>query len=158
MNQAGVVVLIEKQSNSLILTVRNKSMRNHPGEICFAGGRQHKEDDNLYVTALRELHEELGIESERVKLIRKMRSELTLTGYLIQPWLTSITDINPYTPNQHEVEEVLLVPLEEACRRSNYRPLEVVRYGKRLITVSFQSKYGMIWGATARIMRQLCVS
>jgi len=156
MNQAGVVVLIEQQSNAVILTTRNKTMRHHPGEICFPGGRRHDEDRDLYQTALRELHEELGIPAARVQLVKALRPELTLTGYLIQPWLATISTLEPYSPNHHEVEDVLLVPLSEVCKRQNYRSYEVIKYGKRLISLAYKSDVGLIWGATARIMKQLC--
>lgn len=156
MNEAGVVVLIEQQSNSVILTMRNKTMRYHPGEICFPGGRKHQEDKDLYHTALRELDEELGIEANRVKLIRKMRPELTLTGYQIQPWLASIAQLSPFVANTREVESVFLLPFADVCIRKNYRSYEVIRHGKRLISLAYKSEQGLIWGATARIMRQLC--
>lgn len=156
MNESAVMVLIEEQSNRLILTRRTDTLRHHPGEICFPGGMRHDEDANLYATALRELQEELGIRSERVKLIQQMRSEMTLTGYVIQPWLASVTLLNPYSAQAAEVAEVFTLPMEEVLKRRNYYPIEVLRNGKRLVTLQFKTSQCKVWGATARIMRQLC--
>ena len=93
---AGVVILYEQSTDSLILTKRSIHLRKHPGEICFPGGVWEEGDDNYYYTALRELHEELGIDSSRVTLIKELAEERTLLGSVIHPWLTRIESIEPF--------------------------------------------------------------
>jgi 8-oxo-dGTP pyrophosphatase MutT (NUDIX family) len=54
LKRASVQVLIT-QDRHILLTRRSKQLKNHPGEVCFPGGKQDPEDhQDDYVTALRE--------------------------------------------------------------------------------------------------------
>lgn len=153
---AAILVLHEKTTNSLILTKRSHQLRHHPGEICFPGGRWQADDNTLYDTALRELHEELGISADRVQLQKIMMTELTLTGYLIQPWFAVITTLDPYQIDQEEVVDVLRLPMSEVCNRDNYLTIWINIKHFTIKTCRYKDNEHFIWGATARIMRQLC--
>ena len=63
---------------SVVLTRRREDLRRHPGEISFPGGRQDPEDTNLSATALREAHEEIGLDpaasSSSARCNRRRRS------------------------------------------------------------------------------------
>ena len=50
----------------VVLTKRPDTMPTHAGHISFPGGRVHPDDAGPVETALREAHEEVGIEPERV--------------------------------------------------------------------------------------------
>ncbi|MEC8955694.1 MAG: CoA pyrophosphatase, partial [Pseudomonadota bacterium] len=65
--QASVMVLFLYANNtiSLLLTKRSEKLNDHAGEICFPGGRWAPEDKSLTCTALRETHEEIGVNKER---------------------------------------------------------------------------------------------
>ncbi|KTD20299.1 MutT/nudix family transporter protein [Legionella lansingensis] len=127
----------------------------HPGEVCFPGGRWQEKDEDLYATALRELQEELGIPSSRVQLQSAMRIEETATGFMIQPWLASIDSIDPYSPDPNEVAEVLQLPMKEVKNSNNYQEVIVNRYGLSFTSCQYIASAHFIWGATARIMKQL---
>lgn len=153
--EAAVIILHELSSDSIILTQRSSSLRNHPGELCFPGGRWEKGDQDFYATALRELQEELGVESSRVKFIQALDPEQTLTGYKIYPWLASIENLKPYTIDSQEVSELLFIPRSEVIKPSNYKKIIVRRFGLSIKTYQYKIKNYYVWGATARIMRQL---
>ena len=97
----------DQKSDSIILTQRSVHLRHHPGEICFPGGRWDFTDLDLWSTALRELNEELGIDSSRVELIKELQPVHTFIGTVIYPWLASIDSIQPYSMNESEVSAVL---------------------------------------------------
>ncbi|MDR3443013.1 MAG: CoA pyrophosphatase [Legionella sp.] len=153
--QAAVIVLYERASDSLILTKRSEHLRAHPGEISFSGGSWEEGDENLYATALRELNEEVGISVDRVTLIRELKTEQTLLGSIIHPWFASIESINPYHLNPDEVTRIIAVPMSLVQSARNYQDIFVERRGFRFKTCEFIFKDDWIWGATARIMRQL---
>ncbi|KTC75225.1 MutT/nudix family transporter protein [Legionella birminghamensis] len=155
-NIASVIVLFEKNSKSLVLTIRNPFMRSHPGEICFPGGRWQDGDQTLLDTGLRELKEELGIGANRVQLISAMEKEHTLTGYTINPWFASIDSIVPYRLNPGEVSELLMLPVNAICVSDNYKEIEFKRDGLTFKTIQFLHESKFVWGATARIMQQFC--
>jgi len=50
----------------LLLTQRAATLRNHAGQISFPGGASDPEDVDAIATALREAHEEVGIEPDEV--------------------------------------------------------------------------------------------
>ena len=152
---AAVIVLYENSSDSLILTQRSEHLRAHPGEICFPGGLWEEEDRDFYSTALRELYEELGITADRVALIKELNIEKTLLGRIIHPWLVSIESIHPYSLNSSEVSRLVAVPMSLVQTAENYKEVVIERVGHRVKSCEFVFKEEWIWGATARIMRQL---
>jgi len=154
--KSSVVVLHERLTDSLILTRRNINLRNHPGEICFPGGHWDINDTDLWSTALRELQEELGIEPDRVALIQELLPETTLLGLVIYPWLASVPVLQPYVANEGEVEAVLTLPMKDVRTASNYKDIVVKRHGQSLTCCQFTASEHLVWGATARIMKQLC--
>lgn len=154
MNSA-VIVLYESASDSIILTKRTEHLAHHPGEICFPGGRWEEKDNDLYATALRELNEELGIEASRVNLIKKLLPEKTILGSIIHPWLATIPSITPFYANEFEVASLTYVPMVKVKDPKNYQDFLVERNGLQFTSLKFTGHHEFIWGATARIMRQL---
>ncbi|KTC93282.1 NUDIX hydrolase [Legionella cincinnatiensis] len=152
---SAVIVLYEQESDSLILTQRSDQLRTHPGEICFPGGRWEEGDENYYATALRELEEELGISSNRVTLIKELKTEKTLLGSIIHPWLAGIQSVHPYHLNTQEVVRLISIPMFLAQDAKNYRTFMIERNGRRYKTCEFTANKDWVWGATARIMMQL---
>ncbi|KTD75041.1 NUDIX hydrolase [Legionella waltersii] len=156
--QSSVIVLHDLSTNSIVLTKRSEHLKNHPGEICFPGGFRELDDENLLDTALRELNEELSITADRVTLIKEMQVETTLLGAVIHPWLASIESIVPYRINPSEVSAVISVSMDLATNMNNYKKLTIVRNGIQFESWEFIQNKEVIWGATARIMKQLATS
>lgn len=156
LKESAVIVMHEQATDSLILTRRTAHLRDHPGEVCFPGGRWERGDSDLWATALRELHEELGIGADRVRLIKKLEPEQTLHGSIIHPWFATILTLEPYIPNTYEVAEVLMLPMQAVNTISNYEDMVINRAGELVTTCQFTASHYFVWGATARIMKQLC--
>lgn len=153
--KAAVIVLHELVSDSLVLTMRSKNLANHPGEVCFPGGRWHEGDKDLSDTALRELQEELCVEPSRVELQYAMVPERTLTGFIIQPWFANIENLNPYKADKREVANVFRLPMNEVALAKNYKEIIVKRLGWDIKSYQYIASQHFVWGATARIMMQL---
>lgn len=152
---SAVLVLHELATDSLILTKRSEQLRNHPGEISFPGGKWEESDLTYANTALRELYEELGIRKERVTLIKELREERTLSGIIIHPWFGQIESVEPYELNLDEVTGLITIPMPLVHAARNYRDITVKRYGIHIRTCEFITNREFIWGATARIMKQM---
>lgn len=155
-HQAGVLVLHEQATNAIILTERSTQLRHHPGEICFPGGRWEEGDRSLLDTAFRELQEELGIERERVIIQSMLKAELTLSGFLIHSWVAQIEQLSPFQLAPDEVIDVLRIPMRDVRERSNYQEIVIKRNNLEIKTYQFCLASHYVWGATARIMMQLC--
>ncbi len=154
--KSAVVVLHEQATNSLILTKRSMSLRDHPGEICLPGGLWELGDVDLWSTAMRELQEELGIEPNRIHLMQELSPETTLLGSIIHPWLATVSTIKPYTINEGEVDEIISLPMHEVTIISNYKDVLINRNGRSFECCQYMASEHFVWGATARIMKQLC--
>jgi len=156
--KSAVVVLHEQLTDSLILTQRSIHLRDHPGEICFPGGRWERGDCDLWFTALRELHEELGIEPHRIQLVQQLGAETTRLGTVIHPWLASVATIHPFMINEAEVGELVSLPLSDVVNPDNYQDIPLTHKGYSFVSCQFMASKHFIWGATARIMKQLCMA
>lgn len=154
---AAVILLHETSTDSLILTKRTDFLKDHPGEYCFPGGRQEPIDKNLQITALRELHEELGIEASRVSFVFKMAPERTLRQVMIHPWFATIDTLKPFDINPKEVSRILSLPMKEVTYQRNYQTISIYRDGKYYESCHYIACKEYVWGATAKIMKQLCI-
>ena len=154
---SAVMVLYDRASDSLILTKRRENLRAHPGEVCFPGGGWEEGDVDLYATGLRELHEELGITGDRVTLIRALEPQTTLLGKVIQPWFAQIESVNPYQINPDEVARWIMVPMSLVQTARNYKDIVVERGRFRFKSCEFVYHDDWVWGATAKIMKQLII-
>ena len=152
---AAVLVLHDLAANALILTKRSNALKIHPAEVCFPGGGWQPGDKNLYATALREVEEEIGIPSSRIQCKKSLKPEFTLSGYCIFPWFCTIDSLMPFYIDNNEVAEIISLPLEEVLEPENYQAIEVRRQGKGITTIQYIASAHLIWGATARIMKQL---
>lgn len=153
--KAGVLVIHELQKDVIILTQRTEHLRSHPGEICFPGGSQDFVDADLYHTALRETFEEIGVEPERFEFLSQLAIEMTLTGFEVYPWLVRLNGLEPYRLNAQEIQKLVLVPRVDVCNYSAYQQIDVRMKQFKLKTWQFSYDDEFIWGATARIMKQL---
>jgi 8-oxo-dGTP pyrophosphatase MutT (NUDIX family) len=137
----------------LLFTERRSDLRRHAGEISFPGGRQDEGDADLAATALREAHEEIGLEPAAVELGEALPVVQTfVTGYRIHPFVGLIPDPAELDlePNPAEVETVLTFSLE--VLRERYAMRRLIRRGVPIHTPTYEVEGHMIWGATARIL------
>jgi 8-oxo-dGTP pyrophosphatase MutT (NUDIX family) len=142
------------QEPGLVLTERRSDLRRHAGEISFPGGRQDEPDEDLRTTALRETEEEVGLDRRQVELVGALPPIGTyVTSYRIHPFVGLIPEGIGLRPNPAEVEAVLHFDLKRL--RAAYAMRRLVRRGVPIRTPTFEVDHHMIWGATARILREL---
>jgi 8-oxo-dGTP pyrophosphatase MutT (NUDIX family) len=152
---AAVLVIIHyhKDRPHVFLTKRSSSLKSHRGEISFPGGRYVEGDGTFLKTALRETAEEVGIEFTIDQIVGCLSAVRTMTSnHFIVPFVT-IQDILPqYRISSSEVEVVIDVPLIETLESIE---LDTEHY--HLAKDAFKFTYGknVIWGATARVLKQM---
>lgn len=111
---AILIPLVEKDGELHILfEVRALTMRKQPGDISFPGGRIDAADASPMAAALRETHEELGVDPEKVTIIGELSPYITSTTFVVYPFVGKFNynDIIPFY-NKAEVEEVFTIPLK----------------------------------------------
>jgi 8-oxo-dGTP pyrophosphatase MutT (NUDIX family) len=138
----------------LVFTERRSDLRRHPGEISFPGGRQDDPAEDLITTALREAEEEIGLDPGAVEVIGALPPVGTFaTGYKVHPFVGLIPEGLSFRPSPNEVAAILLFQLDEL--RAGFAMRRLVRRGVPIRTPTYVVGEHLIWGATARILREL---
>jgi 8-oxo-dGTP pyrophosphatase MutT (NUDIX family) len=137
-----------------VFTERRADLRRHAGEISFPGGRQDHPEEDLRATALREAHEEIGLDPADVELMGALPPVGTfVTSYRIFPFVGRIQEQHVWTPQESEVARVLEFSLTDLVRGHEMRRL--VRKGVPIKTPTYTVEGHLVWGATARIVQSL---
>jgi 8-oxo-dGTP pyrophosphatase MutT (NUDIX family) len=136
------------------LTKRSSNLRSHANEISFPGGKYANEDNSLIETAIRETKEEIGIDIMRRDIIGGLARVKTLTSnFTIMPFVTLQDRISEPKIYVDEIEKVIDVPLMEVL--GTIAP-DIDHYNLSVTEVyKFTYENEVIWGATARILKQL---
>ena len=152
---AVLVPLLSTRSGlTAVFTERRADLRRHAGEISFPGGRQDEPDEDLRGTALREAHEEIGLEPGGVEIVGALPPVGTfVTGYRIFPFVGLIESGQSWRPQETEVEQVLEFSLPDLV--AGHAMKRLVRKGVPIRTPTYTVDGHLIWGATARIVESL---
>ncbi len=154
--QAAVLVALYLDEGELhaVFTRRREDLRRHAGEISFPGGRYDEGDSSLVATALREAHEEIGLEPDRVEILGALQPTPTIaTGYAVHPFVGMIEPGTRWTLSPREVAEVLELSISDL--QGGYGRRRLVRRGLPIRTDTYLVGENLIWGATARILADL---
>lgn len=150
-----VAIVPGAKGAGVLLTKRSSKLEHHPGQIAFPGGKVDPGDASAEAAALREAHEEVGLLPEKVRILGRLPSHETVTGFDVVPVLALVDGPFRPVPEAGEVDEVFEVPLAHLADPARFR-IEGRRWrGQRRLyyTVPWGPYY--IWGATARILRGL---
>ena len=150
---AAVLVMLFPVDDAIhiFLIKRSENLRNHPGEISFPGGVYEEADDTLMSTALRETKEEVNMAIEESAVFSRLPDVETLTGFTVSPFVAILKELPAYIRNTEEVHAVLEAPLEPLFTTQQ----KDTRHEASMDMVIFQHGPHMIWGATARILKQI---
>jgi 8-oxo-dGTP pyrophosphatase MutT (NUDIX family) len=138
----------------IVLTRRRDDMRSHAGEYSFPGGRRDPGEKTLIHTALRETHEEVGIEPSRVQVIGALQPTATIaTSWSLHPFVGLVPESSAFIAGVDEVAEVLEIPLLGLIESRTRKRLS--RRDVAFRTSVYPIGERVIWGATARILSDL---
>jgi 8-oxo-dGTP pyrophosphatase MutT (NUDIX family) len=154
---AAVLIIIHSkdQAPHILLTRRSSKLKYHTGEVSFPGGQfSRREDLSLLDTALRETREEVGLRFESHDILGKLRPVYTLTSnYRIVPFITVQGRIPEPTIFAREVDCIVDAPLEETLATIEPDTEHYHISQKEVYRFTYQGF--VVWGATARILKQL---
>jgi 8-oxo-dGTP pyrophosphatase MutT (NUDIX family) len=130
-------------------------VRTHRGQIAFPGGGVEPDDAGIVATALRELHEEMGIPPDAVEVLGQLRPVLTATSYRrLTPVVAVERRAVEPVAEPYEVAEWFRIGLAEllqaplTARRIPGDPLQREVY-------FYEAAGRVIWGASAAILHDL---
>jgi 8-oxo-dGTP pyrophosphatase MutT (NUDIX family) len=152
---AVAITLVEAgdgtSGTALLLTQRAAGLRAHRGQWALPGGRCD-EGETPVAAALRELHEELGVELGPDDVLGLLDEYPTRSGYLITPvvlWAAKSAEISP---NPDEVASVHRIALDDIERPDAFDFVAIPESTRRVIR--FRHAGHFIHAPTAALIYQ----
>src|ERR1700719_1478975 len=122
-NAAAVLIpLFERDGELHIVFIRRSDhVASHRGQVAFPGGRVEAIDATLLDAALREAHEEVGLDPATVDVVGGLPTmHTTASGIIVAPFVGVIPADSALKPDPSEVAEIFDVPLS-ALRDPGFR-------------------------------------
>lgn len=128
----------------------------HSGQISFPGGKREEEDIDFWATALRESHEEVGVNPEKVQLITTLSSTyIPPSNFYVYPYLAYTNQCPDFVAEEGEVDHVIEVLLEDLLKESAIQDGPITAsYTSEVIVPMFVFGTYRVWGATAMILSE----
>jgi 8-oxo-dGTP pyrophosphatase MutT (NUDIX family) len=109
---ALVITANEDGEACFLITRRTSRLRNHSGQFALPGGRLDP-GETIVEAALRETHEEIGLELTPADVLGQLDDFATRSGFLMSPVVVWAEPGQELRPNPQEVEHLHVVPLAE---------------------------------------------
>ncbi|MCB9010799.1 MAG: CoA pyrophosphatase [Actinobacteria bacterium] len=132
-----------------LLTKRSTNLSIHRGQVSLPGGGIEPSDASIPDAALRESHEELGIEPATVRVLGVLDDVPTaVSDFVVTPVIGFLPARPATVPNPAEVQRVMEVTLQEILDIDLALPPNA-----DVATLRYPLDGEDVWGATARILR-----
>lgn len=147
-----IIIHFTDYKPKIILTKRSSLLKHHKNEISFPGGTFKETDLSLLNTALRETKEEIGLNIHSNEIVGSFHTVRTLTSnFAIIPFVTFQDNLRKTKILIDEVSEVLDIPIFDLFNSLNNN----FNYKNFSDSYAFRYNSEIIWGATARILKQI---
>ena len=152
---AVLVGIVDRPEPTVLLTQRTGDLSNHAGQIAFPGGKIDPHDETPLDAAMREAHEEVGLDRALIDPIGYLDLYLTFSGFRILPAVARVAPDYAMAINPAEVADAFEVPLAFLMAPGNHQRLSRETRGviRQYYAMPFAERY--IWGVTAGILRNL---
>jgi 8-oxo-dGTP pyrophosphatase MutT (NUDIX family) len=149
---------------SLVLVRRPQSMRNHAGQVGLPGGAVEPSDSDEVAAALREAHEEVGLDPLGVRVLGTLdRAHITVSNFDVLPVVGLWDGRAALRPNPAEVAGILNPTLRQLADPANHGAVPLVHLvgetGLRGRPPEFSSPVFwvdgvVVWGFTAILLTE----
>ncbi|MEC7121330.1 MAG: CoA pyrophosphatase [Pseudomonadota bacterium] len=146
-----LLALTDEPDPRVLLTRRSMQLNHHAGEVSLPGGKRDPADTSNIVVALREAHEETGLDPFAVRLLGELPSQRARSGLWVKPIVGVIPPDYPLVAQPSEIDRIFYVRLTELMLRPP-QPYQIELNGRTMAVPSFQIDDEIIWGLTGRIL------
>jgi 8-oxo-dGTP pyrophosphatase MutT (NUDIX family) len=154
---SGVLALLFPEGDEIFICLvkRQPFMKFHAGQIGFPGGKKEKTDIDLVSTAVREASEEIGVQPSLIRILGALSPlYVSVSGFMIYPFVAWSPVRPPFVINHHEVEKLILFPLLKNYKNQKIITATVETQIGWLEVPAYESEGEIIWGATAMILAE----
>lgn len=158
--KAGVLALFypdKKDVASLLLILRKTYQGVHSNQIAFPGGKTEENDADLQATALRETHEEVGVDPKRVQIVKSLTEVyIPPSNFEVQPYLGLHLEPISLVLQQTEVAAAVEVSLVDFMDDANvFHQTLSTSYAENVAVPAFEFNGHTVWGATAMMLSEI---
>ncbi len=154
---AVLLGVVMRDEPTVLLTQRPSHMSTHAGQIAFAGGKCDETDADVAATALREAHEEVGLETHHVQVLGTLPEYVTGSAFYVTPVVALISPSMSLQLNTHEVADAFEVPLAFLMNPAQHRwhRYELESVTREWLSMPYHDgdQLRVVWGATAGMLR-----
>lgn len=152
---AAVLVPIQEgqDGDCLVLTKRADNLSTHKGQVAFPGGRVDAADAGAVEAALRESHEEIGVDPRAVRILGQLDQFTAGYGYVVTPFVGVIPSAFKFHINPAETAAVSSVPIAALLEPGNFVVNDYLS-PRGHPSYHFYVNGWDVWGVTARIIVQ----
>jgi 8-oxo-dGTP pyrophosphatase MutT (NUDIX family) len=156
LRQASVLVPLYVDAGELwtVLTKRTDTLPSHRSQIAFPGGGKELKED-AWAAAVREAHEEIGLEPKLVLPLGHLDEQESPAGFRVIPCVGAIPHTFEASPNAGEIAEVFSLPLNAFANPKLVEERTVKLNGVNRQIRIYHIGSRQIWGLTARILQNL---
>jgi 8-oxo-dGTP pyrophosphatase MutT (NUDIX family) len=152
---AVLVGVVDRPQPTVILTERPKTMRKHPGQISFPGGRIDPGDSGPAEAALREADEEIGLSPSFIEVVGTTDRYRTVTGFEVTPVVAVVRPGFTLRCEPREVADAFEAPLYYLLDPARQQVRTVEWRGRERTYYEIMWEGRRIWGATAAMLVNL---
>ncbi len=157
--KGGVLILLYEE-NGIVhfpLIQRPNYEGIHSGQMALPGGRFEKEDRDQYQTALREAHEEIGVNHDEIEIIGSLSEFfVAASNYMVLPVIGKIQLKPQFIPEEREVHDIVTPPVSHLIDPMRLKEKQItVRNGIVLNCPYFDLEGRTVWGATAMMLSEM---
>lgn len=153
---AAVLVPVQAtpQGDKIVFVQRLPTLRAFPGEIAFPGGNAEPGEQAL-ACALREAGEEILLDPDHVHIAGALDQVSVSERYRVAPFVGLVQPGTTLGPGEAEVQRLIEIPVRELLAEGAFGTRRYRAGGKTRSAYQFKLGDEIVWGATARILKQL---
>ncbi len=154
---SGILFLLFPDGGRLFtcLIKRPATMKHHPGQIGFPGGKVEEHDLSPQMAAMREAEEEIGILPDSYQIVGKLSDlYIQVSDFIIHPYVAWMDRKPAFVMNNSEVEDIVLFPLQDFMENEHFAEAEMMTFTGPMKVPYYPFDGEIIWGATAMILSE----
>ncbi len=155
--KAGVLLLLypKEEEMATIFTKRTTYDGPHSGQISLPGGKIETFDSSIVETALREAHEEIGIDPSDVEILGILTPLIIpVSNFKVTPVVGFMKKPPDFIIDPNEVDYLIEITIRHLTNPQNVKIKEVLTDNLVSVIPYYDYNHNEIWGATAMIISE----